>query len=173
MQGRLDFTSAEGMGTTFWIDLPMATEWNAESIVRAISSQDYTPAILNVQRRCKVLYVEDNPTNVRLLQQIFARYPQLELDIAEEAFLGIYKARSTHPDLIILDINLPGMDGYDVLSVLKTDPETREVPVIGLSANAMPYDIERGRSAGFFDYLTKPVDIHRLIDVFNELLHDR
>ena len=172
MQGRLDFTSAEGMGTTFWIDLPMATEWNAESTVRTISSQDYTPAILNVQRRCKVLYVEDNPTNVRLLQQIFARYPQLELDIAEEAFLGIYKARSLLPDLVILDINLPGMDGYDVLSVLKTDPDTRGIPVVGLSANAMPYDIERGRSAGFFDYLTKPVDIHRLIDVFNKLLHD-
>lgn len=172
MQGRLDFTSAEGMGTTFWIDFPMATEWNAESIVRTVSSKDYTPAELNVKRRCKILYVEDNPTNIRLLQQIFARYPQLDLDIAEEAFLGIYKARSVRPDLVILDINLPGMDGYEVLSVLKNDPATREIPVIGLSANAMPYDIERGRSAGFYDYLTKPVDIHRLIDVFNKLLHD-
>lgn len=172
MHGRLDFTSAEGMGTTFWIDFPMATEWNTESIVRTVSNKDYTPAELNVKRRCKILYVEDNPTNIRLLQQIFARYPQLDLDIAEEAFLGIYKARSGRPDLVILDINLPGMDGYDVLSVMKNDPTTREIPVIGLSANAMPYDIERGRSAGFYDYLTKPVDIHRLIDVFNKLLHD-
>ncbi|MDR7089103.1 hybrid sensor histidine kinase/response regulator [Cellvibrio fibrivorans] len=172
MQGYLDFTSAEGMGTTFWIDLPMATEWNADSIVRTSTNKDYTPASLNVKRRCKVLYVEDNPTNIRLLQQIFARYPQLELDVAEEAFLGIYKARSTQPDLVILDINLPGMDGYEVLSVLKNDPDTRAVPVIGLSANAMPYDVERGRNAGFYDYLTKPVDIHRLIEVFNKLLHD-
>jgi PAS domain S-box-containing protein len=172
MQGCLDFTSAEGMGTTFWIDLPMATEWNADSIVRTSTNKDYTPASLNVKRRCKVLYVEDNPTNIRLLQQIFARYPQLELDVAEEAFLGIYKARSTQPDLVILDINLPGMDGYEVLSVLKNDPDTRAVPVIGLSANAMPYDVERGRNAGFYDYLTKPVDIHRLIEVFNKLLHD-
>lgn len=172
MQGRLDFTSAEGMGTTFWIDFPMATEWNAESIVRTVSSKDYTPAELKVNRRCKILYVEDNPTNIRLLQQIFARYPQLDLDIAEEAFLGIYKARSVQPDLVILDINLPGMDGYEVLSVLKNDPTTREIPVIGLSANAMPYDVERGRNAGFYDYLTKPVDIHRLIDVFNILLRD-
>lgn len=172
MHGRLDFTSAEGMGTTFWIDFPMAIEWNAESIVRTVSSKDYTPAELNIKRRCKILYVEDNPTNIRLLQQIFARYPQLDLDIAEEAFLGIYKARCGRPDLVILDINLPGMDGYEVLSVLKNDPATREIPVIGLSANAMPYDVERGRSAGFYDYLTKPVDIHRLIDVFNELLHD-
>ncbi|HSC68499.1 MAG TPA: PAS domain-containing protein [Cellvibrio sp.] len=172
MQGRLDFTSAEGVGTTFWISLPLATEWNAETAARAVSNKDYAPAVLNVQRRCKVLYVEDNPTNIRLLQQIFTRYPQLELEIAEEAFLGIYKARSVKPDLVILDINLPGMDGYEVLSVLKNDPCTRSTPVIGLSANAMPYDVERGRNAGFFDYLTKPVDIHRLIDVFNKLLHD-
>jgi len=172
MQGRLDFTSAEGMGTTFWIDFPMATEWNTDAIARSASNKDYSPAILHVQRNCKVLYVEDNPTNIRLLQQIFARYPQLDLDVAEEAFLGIYKARSQRPDLIILDINLPGMDGYEVLGVLKNDPDTREIPVIGLSANAMPYDVERGRKAGFFDYLTKPVDIHRLIDVFNKLLQD-
>ncbi|MEN0036208.1 MAG: PAS domain-containing protein [Cellvibrio sp.] len=172
MHGRLDFTSTEGIGTTFWIDFPMATEWNTDSIARHTSNKDYTPAVLNVQRNCKVLYVEDNPTNIRLLQQIFARYPQLDLEIAEEAFLGIYKARSLRPDLIILDINLPGMDGYDVLGVLKNDPDTREIPVVGLSANAMPYDVERGRKAGFFDYLTKPVDIHRLIDVFNKLLKD-
>lgn len=172
MQGCLDFTSAEGVGTTFWIDFPMATEWNTDSSIRTVASQSYIPAALHVKRTCKVLYIEDNPTNIRLLQQIFARYPQLDLDIAEEAFLGIYKARSLLPDLIILDINLPGMDGYEVLGVLKNDPATRAIPVIGLSANAMPYDIERGRKADFFDYLTKPVDIHRLIDVFNELLKD-
>ncbi|MFC3116810.1 hybrid sensor histidine kinase/response regulator [Cellvibrio fontiphilus] len=172
MRGKLDFVSEEGVGTTFWIDFPIATEWNDEPIQKPSGTKNYAPASLNVTRSCKVLYVEDNPTNVRLLRQIFDRYPQLELEVAEEAFLGIYKARSLNPDLVILDINLPGMDGYEVLSVLKSDPSTSAVPVIGLSANAMPYDIERGRSAGFFDYLTKPVDIHRLIDVFNQLLHD-
>ncbi|OZY84768.1 hybrid sensor histidine kinase/response regulator [Cellvibrio mixtus] len=172
MKGVLDFVSAEGQGTTFWIDFPVATEWNDEPIKKASTHKDYAPATLNVKRHCKVLYVEDNPTNVRLLQQIFERYPQLSLEIAEEAFLGIYKARSINPDLVILDINLPGMDGYEVLSVLKNDPTTSFIPVIGLSANAMPYDIERGRNAGFFDYLTKPVDIHKLIDVFNKLLQD-
>ncbi len=172
MRGKLDFVSEEGVGTTFWIDFPIATEWNDEPIQKPSGTKNYAPASLNVTRSCKVLYVEDNPTNVRLLRQIFDRYPQLELEVAEEAFLGIYKARSLNPDLVILDINLPGMDGYEVLSVLKSDPSTSAIPVIGLSANAMPYDIERGRSAGFFDYLTKPVDIHRLIDVFNQLLHD-
>ncbi len=171
MQGKLDFSSTEGVGTTFWMDFPVAAEWNVETLPQS-SKKDYSPAVLQVQRKCKVLYVEDNPSNIRLLQQIFARYPQLELEVAEEAFLGIYKARSNNPDLVILDINLPGMDGYEVLSVLKNDPSTGKVPVIGLSANAMPYDIERGRNAGFFDYLTKPVDINQLIDVFNKLLRD-
>jgi PAS domain S-box-containing protein len=171
MKGTLDFSSAEGVGTTFWMDFPIAADWTAEALPEN-RKKDYSPAILNVQRQCKVLYVEDNPTNIRLLQQIFVRYPQLELDIAEEAFLGIYKARSQRPDLIILDINLPGMDGYEVLAVLKNDSATSSIPVIGLSANAMPYDIERGRKAGFFYYLTKPVDINQLIDVFNKLLHD-
>ncbi len=171
MHGKLDFASTENVGTTFWMDFPVAAEWNVETLPQS-SKKDYSLAMLQVQRKCKVLYVEDNPSNIRLLQQIFARYPQLELDIAEEAFLGIYKARSNNPDLVILDINLPGMDGYEVLSVLKNDPSTSKVPVIGLSANAMPYDIERGRNAGFFDYLTKPVDINQLIDVFNKLLCD-
>lgn len=171
MLGKLDFSSTEGVGTTFWMDFPVAAEWNVDTLPQS-SKKDYSPAVLQVQRKCKVLYVEDNPSNIRLLQQIFARYPQLDLEIAEEAFLGIYKARSNNPDLVILDINLPGMDGYEVLSVLKNDPSTSKVPVIGLSANAMPYDIERGRKAGFFDYLTKPVDINQLIDVFNNLLRD-
>jgi PAS domain S-box-containing protein len=172
MHGKIDFTSTEGQGTTFWIDFPMASEWNADSVISSASNIDYTPAVLQVKRRCKVLYVEDNPTNIRLLQQVFSRYPQLDLEIAEEAFLGIYKARSQQPDLIILDINLPGMDGYEVLAVLKNDSATSSIPVLGLSANAMPYDIERGRNSGFYDYLTKPVDIHHLIGAFNKLLHD-
>ncbi len=174
MQGKLDFTSVAGVGTSFWIDLPTAGEWNLASMTSLSSEQgsDFSPVSLVVKRQCKVLYVEDNPSNIRLLQQIFARYPQLTLEIAEEAFLGIYKARNQLPDLIILDINLPGMDGYEVLRVLQSDPLVKSIPVIGLSANAMPYDIERGKNAGFFDYLTKPVQINQLLAVLNQLLGD-
>lgn len=174
MQGKLDFSSLEGIGTSFWIDLPMAGEWNLTSITVSGGehARNFEPVNLVVKRQCKVLYVEDNPTNIRLLQQIFARYPQLSLEVAEEAFLGIYKARNQQPDLIILDINLPGMDGYEVLRVLKSDAVVARIPVIGLSANAMPYDIERGKNSGFFDYLTKPVQINQLIGVFNQLLKD-
>jgi PAS domain S-box-containing protein len=174
MQGKLDFSSAEAIGTSFWIDLPIAGEWSMLNTATNRNDENisYAPAELQVKRQCKVLYIEDNPTNIRLLQQIFARYPQLILDIAEEAFLGIYKARSLRPDLIILDINLPGMDGYEVLNVLKKDEHTKNIPVVGLSANAMPYDIERGKNTGFFDYLTKPVQINQFIGVLNLLLKD-
>lgn len=173
MKGSLDFVSCEGEGTEFWIDLPLCSEWNQDLITNnkqlTGNNQEVLVELLIKQKR-KILYIEDNPSNIRLLQQLFARYPQLELDVAEEAFLGIYKARSQLPDLIILDINLPGMDGYETLSVLKRDAATNKIPVVGLSANAMPYDVERGRNSGFYEYLTKPLEINRLIDVLNELL---
>lgn len=172
MNGQLDFSSNEGVGTEFWLDLPLCLEWNQDLILAGQQhlSNEVEPIELQLEQRRTVLYIEDNPSNIRLLQQVFARYPLLELDVAEEAFLGIYKARSNQPDLIILDINLPGMDGYETLSVLKRDSATNTIPVVGLSANAMPYDVERGRSSGFYEYLTKPVEINRLFEVLNELL---
>lgn len=173
MKGSLDFVSSEGVGTEFWIDLPLCSEWNQDLITATkqhVSNARDVLVELQIKQKRKILYIEDNPSNIRLLQQLFARYPQLELDVAEEAFLGIYKARSKQPDLIILDINLPGMDGYETLSVLKRDAVTNRIPVVGLSANAMPYDVERGRNSGFYEYLTKPLEINQLIKVLNELL---
>jgi PAS domain S-box-containing protein len=168
MNGRLDFRSKEGVGTEFWIDLPLASEWNQQQtdIIKAVN---YSPTQLSFDSHKKVLYIEDNPTNIRLIQQFFDRHSCLSLDVAEEPFIGIYKARSTQPDLIILDINLPGMDGFEALNVLKNDPMTKHIPVIGLSANAMPYDIERGIKSGFFEYLTKPVDMNKLIETLNRI----
>jgi len=168
MNGKLDFESIEGVGTHFWIDLPLAVEWNQQQreIIKAV---DFEPGQLTFNSTKNVLYIEDNPTNVRLLQQFFKRHEYLTLDIAEEPFVGIYKARNDQPDLIILDINLPGMDGFQAMNVLQNDPLTKHIPVIGLSANAMPYDIERGIKSGFFEYLTKPVDMNRLIETLNKV----
>lgn len=168
MHGHLDFQSTEGVGTEFWIDLPLASEWNQQQ-KEIIKSVDYVPTQLAFKNHKHVLYIEDNPTNIRLLQQFFERHSCLSLDVAEEPFIGIYKARSTQPDLIILDINLPGMDGFEALNVLKNDPMTQHIPVVGLSANAMPYDIERGIKSGFFEYLTKPVDMNKLIETLNRI----
>jgi CheY-like chemotaxis protein len=168
MNGELNFESAEGVGTHFWIDLPLALEWNQQQ-KEIIKSVDYAPTQLAFNTLKNVLYIEDNPTNVRLLQQFFKRHDCLNLDVAEEPFVGIYKARNDQPDLIILDINLPGMDGFEAMNVLQNDRLTKHIPVIGLSANAMPYDIERGIKSGFFEYLTKPVDMNRLIETLNRV----
>ena len=168
MNGHLDFESTDGVGTHFWIDLPLALEWKQQQ-KEIIKSVDYAPTNLAIDTTKNVLYIEDNPTNIRLLQQFFERHECINLDIAEEPFVGIYKARNNHPDLIILDINLPGMDGFEAMNVLQNDPLTKHIPVIGLSANAMPYDIERGIKSGFFEYLTKPVDMNLLTETLNRV----
>lgn len=118
----------------------------------------------------RVLYVEDNPPNQRLMQQMLSRFPQINLVVVEEAFRGLYEARVNPPDLILLDINLPGMNGYEMLEVLRRDQATVNIPVIAVSANAMPHDLERGEAAGFEHYLTKPVEFKHLIDTLNQQL---
>jgi CheY-like chemotaxis protein len=171
MNGSLHFISQENKGSTFWIDLPLACDLENDKANSAHRFNEERPLELVLSRQYRILYIEDNPTNIRLMQQILSRYPELYLDVAEEAFLGVYKARSLTFDLIILDINLPGMDGYEVLSVLKQDPQTQSIPVIGLSANAMPHDIAKGKSSDFYDYLTKPVEINRLVSLLKQLFN--
>jgi hypothetical protein len=106
-----------------------------------------------------VLYIEDNPSNIKLIAQILGRRPHVHLLTAHTPELGIELAQSRRPELILLDINMPGMDGYQVLEVLKADARLQAIPVVAITANAMPRDIERGRAAGFADYLTKPIDV--------------
>lgn len=121
----------------------------------------------------RVLYVEDNPPNQRLMQQMLNRFPQVDLLVVEEAFRGLYEARVNPPDLIFLDINLPGMDGYEMLEILRQDQATRHLPIVAVSANAMPHDLKKGEAAGFDHYLTKPVEFEKLIDTLNQQLVSR
>jgi CheY-like chemotaxis protein len=104
-----------------------------------------------------MLYVEDNPANLALVEQLIARRGDLKLLTAIDAPLGIELARAYLPDVILMDINLPGISGYGALKLLRDDPATAHIPVLALSANAMPRDIEKGLEAGFFRYLTKPI----------------
>lgn len=168
MGGTIDFESREGQGTTFWLTFHISDQQDAVA-----PQHTHTPvarAELAISKPHRVLYIEDNPSNIRVIRQFCSRFEQLQLEVAEEAFLGLYKARTFQPDVIILDINLPGMDGFEVLEVLKEDPATASIPVVALSANAMSFDIERGRKAGFFEYLTKPIDINALIQTLNKLV---
>lgn len=176
MGGHIDFTSEEGVGTKFWVELPIAESKPSEATVAEplLPAQFASDQSLNLQvaNKKRILYVEDNISNQRLVARLFDKYANLHLDLADDALRGLYLARTNHPDLILMDINLPGMDGYEALEVLKTDPSTRNIPVVAVSANAMSHDIDKGKSAGFAFYLTKPINLQQLMEVLNTLLED-
>jgi len=117
-----------------------------------------------------LLYVEDNPANLKLVEQLIARRPDMRLLSARDGSLGIQLARDHQPEVILMDINLPGISGIDAMKILRHDPVTAHIPVIALSANAMPGDIAKGLQAGFFRYLTKPIRIGEFMDTLDVAL---
>ncbi|MHB1430480.1 MAG: response regulator, partial [Rhodocyclaceae bacterium] len=118
----------------------------------------------------RVLYIEDNPANLKLVRKMLATRPDLLMSEAPDAERGLEIAGREPPDLILLDINLPGMDGFAALRQLQAMPATATIPVVAITANAMKHDIERGTSAGFADYLTKPLDIAQLLETIDRCL---
>ncbi len=117
-----------------------------------------------------LLYVEDNPANLKLIEQLIARRPDMRLLSARDGNLGIELARANQPEVILMDINLPGISGIEALKILREDPATAHIPVVALSANAMPRDIEKGLQAGFFRYLTKPIKVNEFMDTLDVAL---
>ncbi len=117
-----------------------------------------------------LLYVEDNPANLKLVEQLIARRPDMRLLTAVNGTLGIELARASQPEVILMDINLPGISGIEALKILREDPATAHIPVVALSANAMPRDIEKGLEAGFFRYLTKPIKVKEFMDTLDVAL---
>ncbi|MGQ9427100.1 PAS domain-containing hybrid sensor histidine kinase/response regulator [Gilvimarinus sp. F26214L] len=170
MGGQLEFHSEVGEGSCFSVTLKRVEQWSADDSSSDQDRKRGQAPTLDFEGERRILYIEDNASNVRLMEQMLQRFPQIKLYTANEAFRGLYRARTEKPDLIILDINLPGIDGFEALKVLKKDPATAQIPVIALSANAMPYDIERGLQAGFESYLTKPVLVTELMETLNRLL---
>lgn len=123
----------------------------------------------NTATHKNLVYIEDNPANVRLMEQIIASQTDYSLHVEMEPAAGMKAVQTDHPDLLLLDINLPGMNGYEVLERLRADPDTREIPVIAISANALPQDIQRGKDAGFDGYLPKPIDIIQFLAMAERL----
>jgi CheY-like chemotaxis protein len=117
-----------------------------------------------------LLYVEDNPANLKLVEQIIARRPDMRLLTAVNGMKGIEIARASLPDVILMDINLPDINGIEALKILRSDPITSHIPIVALSANAMPRDIKKGLEAGFFRYITKPIKINEFMDALDVAL---
>jgi len=178
MGGNIGFESDEGKGSTFWVEFPLISPAIAAASKQASGSSLYHRPFVPPGKtlygaqtgRPAVMYIEDNPMNMRLMQQILSRRKSLELRQATSAELGIEMALENPPALIMMDINLAGMNGYQALAALKANTRTAHIPVIAISANAMVGDRERGLQAGFVDYLTKPLDVARLNLVIDQLL---
>ncbi len=172
MGGDLTCESVEGQGSTFTCVLALADDWSNDAAdqLEQLGYCGKKTVAINVTEPKRVLYIEDNQSNVRVMERVFERIPEVELDVADEPFLGIYKARRHVPNLVIMDINLPGIDGYEALGVLQNDPITQRIPVVAVSANAMKYDVEKGINAGFYAYLTKPLDVRKLLFVLNSAM---
>lgn len=166
MGGLIGVESTVGVGSVFWIEL------TAGDVVKTgIEDKSHAAATLSDTGRGgplrTVLYVEDNPANLMLVTKLLARRPDISLLSAKDGRSGVEMAQATRPDVILMDINLPGISGVMALRILAADPSTAQIPVIAISANAMPRDIEKGLKAGFFRYLTKPIKVTEFMDTLN------
>jgi signal transduction histidine kinase/ActR/RegA family two-component response regulator len=168
MGGTIGVESTVGVGSEFWIELirDAMPQLAAEHVTAAeLAPQAHENAPLRT-----LLYVEDNPANLMLVEQIIEGHPQVRMLSARDANLGIALARAHLPDVILMDINLPGLSGTQALKILREDPATAHIPVLAISANAMPRDIQQGLEAGFFRYLTKPIKINEFMQALNMAL---
>jgi CheY-like chemotaxis protein len=167
MGGTVGFESELGRGSSFWVEVPAHVAQRPEraTVAPGISPRPPLPTESRV-----VVYVEDNPSNIAFMREVVGDFPHIELVTAPTAEIGLELCRAHPPALVILDINLPGMNGFEAMRRLREWPETRDVPVIGLSAAAMPRDVQRAREAGFLRYLTKPVYVAELVEVFDQVL---
>jgi hypothetical protein len=169
MGGEMGVESTVGVGSVFWFELTSADA--PQLVVEADeTATPVTPQVPQGAPLRTLLYVEDNPANLSLVEQLVARRPDLRLLTAVYGHLGIELARASLPEVILMDINLPDINGFEALRILRDDPATAHIPIVALSANAMPRDIEKGLEAGFFRYLTKPIKIMEFMDMLHVTL---
>jgi len=169
MGGSIGVESTVGQGSVFWIELARTHEL----VVADLNDHDTTQAMASDGAAPKfrtLLYVEDNPANLMLVEDLIVHRPDIRLLSARDGQEGLEMARLYRPNLILMDINLPGISGISVLRQLAEDPLTSHIPVVALSANAMPRDIEKGFKAGFYRYLTKPIKVKAFMDTLDMAL---
>lgn len=167
MGGSLSVRSTLGEGSIFCCDMPLARYTNQVKLNEQPEDDNSVPVVKDKQM---VLYIEDNPANLKVVESLFQYHSNLYLLTANNGASGLEQAQQYQPDVILLDIHLPDINGFNVLSRLLEDEKTRHIPVVALSADAMPLDIERGMKAGFTDYLTKPIKLDLLMQTLDKVL---
>ncbi len=169
MNGTISVSSTKDIGSHFWIELPYITS-NVKQESETLTSLKVKKPFVESKTH-KILYVEDNPANLRLVEHIINKISSnIKMLSTPSGELCIDLAIENKPDLILLDINLPGIDGYKVFEILKNYDETSNIPIIAISANAMPEDMEQARLLGFSDYITKPINIPTFVKKISNIL---
>lgn len=168
MGGSIGVESEVGVGSVFWIELNAAVPQQLE--LENLDESRHHPRLATVPVIRHLLYVEDNTANMRLVERLVERRSDLRLLGANTGLRGVEIARESRPDVILMDINLPGLNGFDAMRILAADARTSAIPVIAISANAMPHDLTRGLHAGFFRYLTKPINVQEFMDTLDAAL---
>jgi signal transduction histidine kinase/ActR/RegA family two-component response regulator len=169
MQGAIGVESTVDEGSMFWIELNLSGPPQLHDDTAGLAPGNEANLGLDMPRRT-VLYVEDNPANLMLVEDLIARRPDIHLLSAMDGASGVALARQCLPDAILMDINLPGICGIQAMKILRADPLTAHIPVVAVSANAIPGDIEKGLEAGFFRYLTKPIKVNEFMDTLDLVL---
>jgi len=171
MNGSLHVSSEQGKGSCFALrlkgveeDVATGSERSAEHVGHSVFRGSGS------SNRQRILYIEDNKPNIRLMQQILTKMESVEFDIAETAEEGIELAISKQPNLILMDINLPGMNGYEALQKLQSIPSLSNTPVVAITADAMHDSYDKGIAAGFSDYVVKPLEVSVLLNVISKQL---
>ncbi|MBF0251882.1 MAG: GAF domain-containing protein [Alphaproteobacteria bacterium] len=169
MGGTIDFTSRPGKGSSFWFDIPAVDRDGGAAAPSPLdAAADDTPLGHGVAGR--IVYVEDNPANIALMQSILRHIDGLELTAVHTAELGLEVIRTERPDLVLMDINLPGMSGIEALARMREDETMKDIPTIAISAAAMPSEVQAGLDAGFLAYLTKPFNVAEMLGVIKDIL---